>query len=72
MQAILARRPALIVAAVLGLLAMVGAAASGSSFTGSGQDGASMAMTAPAALGLLSYGTVLFLLPSAAADSKGS
>ncbi len=42
-QAILARQPALIAAAVLGLLAMVGAAASGSSFTGSGRDGASAA-----------------------------
>jgi hypothetical protein len=71
-QAILARRPALIVAAVLGLLAMVGAAASGSSFTGSGRDGASMAMAALAALGLLCYGTILFLLPSPAADSQGS
>ena len=66
-QAILARRPALIAAAVLGLLAMIGAAASGSSFTGSGRDSASMAMAALAAVGLLCYGTSLFLLPRPAA-----
>ena len=65
-QAILARQPALIGAAVLGLLAMVGAAASGSAFTGNGKDGASMAMAALAAVGLLCYGTVLFLLPQPA------
>src|SRR5258708_582740 len=51
-QAILARQPALIAAAVLGLLAMVGAAAAGSSFTGSGRDRASMAMAEQAAAGL--------------------
>jgi hypothetical protein len=62
-QAILARWPALIAAAVLGLLAMIGAAASGSSFTGSGKDAASMAMAFLAAVGLLCYGTSLFLLP---------
>lgn len=66
-QAILVRQPALIAAAVLGLLAMIGAAASGSSFTGSGKDGASMAMAALAAVGLLCYGTTLFLLPRPAA-----
>jgi hypothetical protein len=62
-QAILARQPALIAAAVLGLLAMIGAAASGSAFTRSGQDGASMTMAVLAAVGLLCYGTSLFLLP---------
>ena len=66
-QAILARRPALIAAAVLALLAMIGAAASGSSFTGSGKDGASMAMAVLAAVGLLCYGASLFLLPRPAA-----
>jgi hypothetical protein len=66
-QAILSRQPALIAAAVLGLLAMIGAAASGSSFTGSGRNDASMAMAALAAVGLLCYGTCLFLLPRAAA-----
>jgi hypothetical protein len=65
-QAILARQPALIAAAVLGLLAMIGAAASGSAFTGSGRDSASMAMAGLAAVGLLCYGTSLFLLPRAA------
>jgi hypothetical protein len=50
-QAILARKPALIAAAALGLLAMIGAAGSGSAFTSSGQDGVSMAMGALAAGG---------------------
>jgi hypothetical protein len=69
-QAILARQPALIAAAVLGLLAMIGAAASGSAFTGSGRDGASMAMAALAAIGLLCYGTSLFLLSRPAAGTE--
>ncbi len=71
-QAVLVRQPALIAAAVLGLLAMIGAAASGSAFTGNGQDGASMATAALAAVGLLCYGTSLFLLPRpAAGDHDG-
>jgi hypothetical protein len=68
-QAIVARQPALIVVAVVGLLAMVGAAASGSAFTGSGRDGASMAMAALGAVGLMCYGTSFFLLPKSAARS---
>lgn len=68
-QAILARRPALITAAMLGLLAMLGAAASGSSFTGSGRDGASMAMAVLTAVGMLCYGVSLYLLPRPAAGS---
>jgi hypothetical protein len=62
-QAILARQPALIAVAVLGLLAMIGAAASGSAFTGSGKDGGSMAMALLAAVGLVCYGASMFLLP---------
>jgi small-conductance mechanosensitive channel len=62
-QAIQARQPALIAAGVLGLLAMIGAAGSGSAFTSSGRDSTSMAMAALAAVGLLCYGTSLFLLP---------
>jgi hypothetical protein len=65
--AVLARRPSVIAAAALGLLAMIGAAASGSTFAGSGRDGASLAMAALAAVGLLCYGTSLFLLPPPAA-----
>lgn len=71
-QAILARRAALIGAAVLGLLAIVGAAGSGSAFTGSAQDGESMTMGALAAVGLLCYGTVLFLLPRPASGGHGA
>ena len=67
-QAIVARHPALIAAAALGLLAMIGAAVSGSAFAGSGRDGASLAMAALAAVGLLCYGTSLFLLPPPTAD----
>ena len=66
-QAILARTPALIATAAAGLLAMIGAAASGSAFTGRGHDGASMAMALLAAAGLLCYGASLFLLPRPAA-----
>jgi hypothetical protein len=68
-QAILARQPGLIAAGVLGLLAMIGAAGSGSTFTSSGQDNASMAMAALAAVGLLCYGTSLFLLAPPAAEA---
>jgi hypothetical protein len=71
-QAILARRRPLIAAAVLGLLAMIGAAASGSTFTGSGKDGASMAMALLAAVGLLCYGASLFLLPRPTAGGHDS
>jgi hypothetical protein len=70
-QAILSRQPALIAAAVLGLLTMLGAAGSGSTFTGSGHNGASMAMAALAAAGLLCYGTSLFLLAGPAASEPG-
>ena len=70
-QAIMARRAALIVASVLGLLSMIGAAASGGSFTSNGQDSGSMTMAGLTALGLLCYGFALFLLsrPSAGAKS---
>lgn len=67
-QAILARQPALITASALGLLAMIGAAASGSAFTGSGRNSASMAMASLAAAGLLCCGTSLFPLPRPAAS----
>lgn len=70
-QAIVVRRPALVAAAVLGLLAMAGAAAAGAAFTGSGRDGASMAMGVLAAAGLLCYGAALFLLGRPAAGPAG-
>jgi hypothetical protein len=69
-QAVLARQPALITAAVLGLLTMIGATASGSSFTGNGQNGASMTMAVLSAVGLLCYGTSLFLLARPAAEGS--
>jgi hypothetical protein len=70
-QAIMARQPALIAAAAVGLLAMIGAAAAGSAFTtGGGQNGASMTMAALTAVGLLCYGASLFLLPRPGAGRR--
>jgi hypothetical protein len=69
-QAIVARQPILIAAAVLGLLAMIGAAAAGSAFTGHGTNNASMTMAALAAIALLTYGTTLFLLPRPATSAS--
>lgn len=69
-QAVRARHVGLIAAAVIGLLAMAGAAASGSTFTSTGRDSASMAMAAAAVAGLLCYGIGLYLLPRPA--PKGS
>jgi hypothetical protein len=71
-QAILARLPTLIAAAVLGLLAIIGAAGSGSAFTGTGEDAASIAMALLAAVGLLCYGASLFLLPRPTVAGHGS
>jgi hypothetical protein len=62
-QAVRARHAGLITAAVIGLLAMVGAAASGGTFTNTGRDSASMAMGVLAVAGLLCYGISLYLLP---------
>lgn len=63
--AVRARHVGLITAAVVGLLAMVGAAASGGTFTDTDRDSASMAMGVLAVAGLLCYGTSLYLLPRA-------
>lgn len=65
-QTILVKRPALIVAAVVGLLSMIGAAASGASFTSNGQNSASITMAVLTVLGLLCYGIALFMLGRAA------
>jgi hypothetical protein len=62
-QAVRARHAGLITAAVIGLLAMIGAAASGSTFTNTGRDSASMAMGVLAVAGMLCYGISLYLLP---------
>jgi hypothetical protein len=70
-RAVRARHAGLITAAVIGLLAMVGAAASGSTFTNTDHDNASMAMGTLALAGLLCYGISLYLLPRPrAADSS--
>ncbi|HZC41174.1 MAG TPA: hypothetical protein VE343_10910 [Streptosporangiaceae bacterium] len=70
-QSLRARRPALIATAVAGLVAMIGAAAAGSSFVDGGSDGASMTMAALTAAGLLCYGAGGYLLaPRRAEDGQ--
>jgi hypothetical protein len=61
-QAVLARHPVLIGAAVAGLISMAGAAYAGGSFVSSGHDSASLAMAILTAVGLVCYGTSLYLL----------
>jgi hypothetical protein len=61
-QAVLARQPVLIGLAVIGLLALAGAAVEGGAFVGNGHDAASLWMAMLTGIGLLSYGTSLFLL----------
>jgi hypothetical protein len=62
-QATVARHPGLIAGTAIGLLAMLGAAASGGTFVSSGRDAASLVMAILTAVGLLSYGSILFRLP---------
>lgn len=60
-RAVLVRRPAVIAAAVLGLLAIVDAAASGASFVGNGSNGASMNMAVATAVAIAAYAFVLLV-----------
>ena|SRR5437763_5110615 len=64
-HAVLARHPALITIAVLGLISMVGAAAEGARFASSGNDGASLGMAIFTGAGLLCYGVSLYVLAAA-------
>ena len=57
---------------VAGLLAIVGAAASGAAFVGSGTDGASLAMALLTGVALLCYALNLFALGPARADRDPS
>jgi hypothetical protein len=61
-QAVLARHPVLIALGAIGLVALAGAAFEGGSFVSSGHDAASMWMAMLTGVGLLCYGTSLFLL----------
>ena len=62
-QAIMARYWTVLAAAVIGLIAIIGAAFSGADFTNNGGQGsASMTMALLAGVAILCYGTVLYLL----------
>jgi len=55
------RRPVFIAAAIVGLVAVVGAALSGASFVGRGGNASSMSMAVAAGLAIGAYALVLFL-----------
>jgi hypothetical protein len=59
----IARRPAVIVTSALGLFAIAVAAATGASFTSSGQAADSMGMAVMTGVALLCYAANLYLLP---------
>jgi hypothetical protein len=64
-QAVMARYWTVLAAAAVGLIAIIGAAFSGATFTNNGgQDSASMTMAVLAGVAMLCYGTVLYLLSS--------
>jgi len=64
-QAVLARYWAVLAAAVIALIAIVGAAVSGANFTNAGgPDSSSMAMAVLAGVAMLCYGAVLYVLSS--------
>jgi hypothetical protein len=63
-QAIMARHPGVIVTSVIGLLALVGAAAQGAAFVDKGNPSASMIMAILTGVALLCYGISLYLLGS--------
>lgn len=61
---IIARRAGVIVTSVIGLLALVGAAAQGAAFVDQGHPSASMIMAILTGVALLCYGVSLYLLES--------
>lgn len=63
-QAIRARHPGVIVTSVIGLLALVGAAAQGAAFVSNAHPAASMVMALLTGAALLSYGISLYLAGS--------
>jgi hypothetical protein len=64
-QALIARRWAVLTAAAIALVAIIGAAFAGEGFVGQGQAAASMTMAVLAGVAILCYGTAVYLLPSA-------
>lgn len=60
------RRPALIVLAALGLLAVSGAWMSGARFVGSDEDASSLSMAIATGVALFAYATILLLTPGTA------
>ena len=60
-RAILARRPAVITASAIGLLALAGAVGSGASFTSSGHEGDSMVMAVLTGVALICYAANMLL-----------
>jgi hypothetical protein len=71
-QAIRTRRPAVIVASALGLFAVAVAAATGASFTSTGEAADSMAMAVMTGVALLCYAANLYLLPRSASTAQAS
>ena len=67
-QAIRARRPAVIAASALGLFAIAFAAVTGASFTSTGKAADSMAMAVMTGIALLCYAANLYLLPRLASQ----
>ena len=63
-QALIARRWAVLTAAAIALIAIIGAAVEGARFVGQGHDAASMTMATLAGVAMLCYGTAVYLLPS--------
>ena len=61
-QAVLIRRWALVAASVVGLLAMIFASVTGTGFTSTGADSASMAMSVLTGIAMLCYAANLYLL----------
>ncbi|MGH3172673.1 MAG: hypothetical protein ACRDPF_02235 [Streptosporangiaceae bacterium] len=71
-QAIRIRRPAVIVASALGLFAVAVAAATGASFTSTGETADSMGMAVMTGVALLCYAANLYLLPRPASTAQAS
>jgi len=71
-QAVRTRRPAVIVTSALGLFAIAVAAATGASFTSTGEAVDSMGMAVMTGVALLCYAANLYLLPRPASPAQAS
>jgi CHASE2 domain-containing sensor protein len=71
-QAVRTRRPAVIVTSALGLFAIAVAAATGASFTSTGEAADSMGMAVMTGVALLCYAANLYLLPRPASPAQAS